>query len=224
MDISRRQILLLLALALLLILTNFAVEILAPDAQTWLREHFGDRFKATLVGILIVGTLITLLISDWQNWFKKGVPDAATAVEPSLQDELIANLKAKYQKRIDSKLAGRFPVNLRINASNTGTSEETAQSFITLQDEEVGHEIGEIFDRAKGRLLIVGLPGAGKTTLLLQLAVELLKRAESVPATSVAVNSPASSTAIQADKPPVQYLSCSTWPPGAPNLLRSMNG
>ncbi|MFN0213390.1 MAG: NACHT domain-containing protein, partial [Saprospiraceae bacterium] len=98
----------------------------------------------------------------------------------SLQDELIFNLKAKYQKRIDSKLAGRFPVNLRINASRTGTSEETSQNFITFQDEEIGHEIGGIFDRAKGRLLVVGLPGAGKTTLLLQLAVELLGRAQRV--------------------------------------------
>ena len=62
--------------------------------------------------------------------------------------------------------------------SNEGTSEETAQNFITLQDEQVGHEIGEIFDRTHGRLLVVGLPGAGKTTLLLQLAVELLDRAE----------------------------------------------
>ncbi|MBP6811281.1 MAG: hypothetical protein KA138_07165 [Saprospiraceae bacterium] len=180
MNISRRQILLLLALALLLILTNFAIEILAPDAQTWLKENFGDRYKATLIGLLIVGTIITLLISDWQNWFKKDAPAVTTALEPSLRDELIANLKAKYQKRIDSKLAGRFPVNLRINTSRTGTSEETAQNFITLQDEEVGHEIGEIFDRAKGRLLVVGLPGAGKTTLLLQLAVELLDRAECV--------------------------------------------
>lgn len=111
---------------------------------------------------------------------RSSVKYANEPLAESLKYELIANLKAKYQKRIDSKLAGRFPVNLRINTSRTGTSEETAQNFITLQDEQVGHKIGEIFDRSHGRLLVVGLPGAGKTTLLLQLAIELLGRVEHV--------------------------------------------
>jgi hypothetical protein len=188
MNITRRQILLLLALALLLILTNFAVEILAPDAQAWLREHFGDRYKATLIGFLIVGTIITLLIGDWQNWFKKAPSLSAKALEASIRDELIANLKAKYEKRIGSKLAGRvhhkngnliLPVNLRIFSSTKGTSDTTAKNFITIPDEEVGHEIAEIFNRSGGRLLIIGLPGAGKTTLLLRLAIEASKRPES---------------------------------------------
>lgn len=138
----------------------------------------------------LLGILAASLLAFWKTPNPTSSPSsaktAADKLEPSLQDELIANLKAKYQKRIDSKLAGRFPVNLRLTASQKGTTEEMAQNFITLQDEEVGREIGEIFDRAHGRLLVVGLPGAGKTTLLLQLALELLKRAETVPATLVA--------------------------------------
>lgn len=163
---------------------------------------------------LVVGTIAVLLLGFWKPAPPNPASALTNALEPSLEAELIANLKAKYQKRIDSKLAGRFPVNLRINASNTGTSEETAQNFITLQDEEVGPEIGEIFDRAKGRLLVIGLPGAGKTTLLLQLAVELLKRAESVPATSVAAKPPAANPVIPAAKAagtiPV-LLNLATW-------------
>ena len=42
----------------------------------------------------------------------------------------------------------------------------------------MGTPISEVFDKAAGGLLILGKPGAGKTTLLLQLADELLDRAE----------------------------------------------
>jgi len=179
MNISRRQLLLILFLAAALVVGDFCIEILAPDVADWLKKEVGEKgYQNRLWVLLFIAVIGGLLIGEWQNWFKKEKAIApSTSFDPSLYNELITNLKAKYQKRIDSKLAGRFPVNLRINASTKGTSDETAQSFITLQDEVVGHEIGEIFDRAKGRLLVIGLPGAGKTTLLLQLAVELLKRA-----------------------------------------------
>jgi hypothetical protein len=125
----------------------------------------------------IVGAITALLLA-----FLKSTPLPAdksnTSLEPSFRDELITNLQAKYKKRIDFKLAGRFPVNLRINPSKTGTSEGFSKHFSTFQDTEVSREIGEIFDRTNGRLLVTGLPGAGKTTLLLQLALELLQRAE----------------------------------------------
>ena len=125
----------------------------------------------------IVGAIAALLLA-----FLKSPPPPAdksnASLDPSFRDKLIANLQAKYKKRIDSKLAGRFPVNLRINPSKAGTSEGFAKSFTTFQDTEVGRKIGEIFDRTNGRLLVTGLPGAGKTTLLLQLALELLQRAE----------------------------------------------
>ena len=42
----------------------------------------------------------------------------------------------------------------------------------------VGTSIIQVYDKADGELLILGEPGAGKTTLLLQLAKELLNRAE----------------------------------------------
>ena len=73
-----------------------------------------------------------------------------------------------------------------------------------------GHEIGEIFDRAHGRLLIVGLPGAGKTTLLLQLALELLKRAEAVPA-ALAAGIPAAKAAGTILRPIPVLLNLSAW-------------
>jgi multisubunit Na+/H+ antiporter MnhB subunit/predicted ATPase len=45
----------------------------------------------------------------------------------------------------------------------------------------VGIPISQVFDQVGGGLLILGAPGAGKTTLLLQLAEELLDRADHDP-------------------------------------------
>ena len=45
----------------------------------------------------------------------------------------------------------------------------------------LNNNILEVFDSANGTLLILGEPGAGKTITLLQLASELLARAETMP-------------------------------------------
>jgi eukaryotic-like serine/threonine-protein kinase len=45
-----------------------------------------------------------------------------------------------------------------------------------------GMSIGRVFDEVGGRLLILGAPGSGKTTALLELACDLLDRAETDPA------------------------------------------
>jgi hypothetical protein len=50
-----------------------------------------------------------------------------------------------------------------------------------------GTTITQVFDQARGELLILGEPGAGKTTLLLELARDLLKRAEDNEAAPIPV-------------------------------------
>lgn len=177
MNITRRQLLLIIALALTLLIGDFCVELLAPDVADWLKSKFGETYKHRLWLILPLAVVAGLLIGNWQDWFKK---EQYFALGESNSAKLIEALKKKYKQRIGNKLAGRFPVNLRIVTSMVGTSDEGKANFISLKNKEVRHEIGEIFDRASGRLLVVGLPGAGKTTLLLQLALELLRRAEGV--------------------------------------------
>ncbi len=105
-----------------------------------------------------------------------GTPD------PVLVGKVRAYLETRYDRRLGQKLANRQPVNLRILPSKTGTTKEGAENYITLQEEEVRASIGDIFTRANGRLLLVGLPGAGKTTIVLQLAMHLLRRqGKSIP-------------------------------------------
>jgi hypothetical protein len=99
-----------------------------------------------------------------------GTPD------PVLVGEVRAILETRYERRLGDKLADREPVKLRIMTSTSGTAQESADTYIILQDEEVRAAIGDIFTRANGRLLLLGLPGAGKTTIVLQLAMHLLRR------------------------------------------------
>jgi len=84
-------------------------------------------------------------------------------------------LTQRYQNRLDQKLAGRQPVNLRKLSSSDGTSATTSAAFISFGGEEIKRGIQNIFEEAYGRLLIIGSPGSGKTTLLLQLELSLLK-------------------------------------------------
>lgn len=84
-------------------------------------------------------------------------------------------LKTRYQKRLDQKMAGRQPVNLRKLKSSVGTTVETAVQFFPYQEGEIQAEMSELFQQANGRLLIVGAPGSGKTTLLLRWILQLLE-------------------------------------------------
>jgi hypothetical protein len=124
----------------------------------------------------LLGTIAALLFGFWKN--PAGQSDRVTDSHPvtDLDAEIRKYLKSRYEHRIRQKLAGREPVNLRKIPSSTGTSDEAAQNFITLPAEKVPSGMAELFDEARGRLLVVGAPGAGKTTLLLQLALALLER------------------------------------------------
>jgi hypothetical protein len=74
-----------------------------------------------------------------------------------------------------------------------------------LQPIPGGTPISEVFDKVGGGLLILGEPGAGKTTLLLQLARELLDRAEHDPSQPIPVVVNLSSWARQR-KPLAEWL------------------
>ena len=128
----------------------------------------------------LLGTIAALLFGFWRG---PAVPsDGVTGSHPvttadeSVEAEIRKYLKSRYQHRIHQKLAGREPVNLRKIPSSIGTTQEGAQNFITLPADRVPSGMAELFDEARGRLLVVGAPGAGKTTLMLQLALALLER------------------------------------------------
>ncbi|MEM7573292.1 MAG: hypothetical protein AAF433_10345 [Bacteroidota bacterium] len=97
--------------------------------------------------------------------------------EDRVLQEVRAGLLASYQSRVDSKLAKRMPINLNFNPS-LEESPTRAAIYDTYEAEEIDQELIKVFDKHKGRLLILGEPGAGKTTLVLRLAIQLIERKE----------------------------------------------
>ncbi|MCE7921992.1 MAG: NACHT domain-containing protein [Haliscomenobacteraceae bacterium CHB4] len=182
MKISRRQLLLILGAAAALIVADFCIEVLAPDLAEWLKSHFGEYgYQNRLWILLVIAVLIGLVVGGWQDWSKKSSsPDSS--ISQTLKSKLYAKFKLKYQQRIKDKLAMRIPVNLSIIPFRIDNSDEPANNIISLRHDEVSGKITEMFDRANGRLLVVGQAGAGKTTLLLQLALEIYERpGEEIP-------------------------------------------
>lgn len=92
-----------------------------------------------------------------------------------LETEVRSYLKSRYSERIHQKLANRQPINLRRLPTNEGTSEDTSETFVQIDHEDIRGHIAETFGAAHGRLLITGKPGGGKTTLLIQLELALLE-------------------------------------------------
>lgn len=117
------------------------------------------------------------------NRISKAISDLITTLEAEMStsasyDEIIKEyLNRRYDQRLNQKLAGRQPVNLRQLPTTEGTTEETSAAFVAFNPDEVKEHIEKTFADAHGRLLITGVPGAGKTTLLLQLALALLDSA-----------------------------------------------
>ncbi|PHN00774.1 NACHT domain-containing protein [Flavilitoribacter nigricans] len=91
--------------------------------------------------------------------------------------EIRQGLREIYENRINSKLAARFPINLELKYSTEGTTSRAAlYDNRTIRSTKIKDELITLFDKHRGRLLIIGEPGSGKTTLLLQLALKLLEK------------------------------------------------
>lgn len=125
-------------------------------------------------------------IQSWEentvtySQINKDILSLITSIEQNFEEderdfrEIREYLRKRYENRLNQKLAGRQPVNLRRHFSTEGTSKETSFIFKAFGSEEIRDEISNVFQESNGRLLIVGAPGSGKTTLLLQLGLSLL--------------------------------------------------
>ncbi len=179
---TRKGIFIVLLAMVLVVGVAVVPDIISEDLQAWCLSTFGEGYQGYLLGFFVVGSVVLLfLTTDIAQHLRPGAANAPPDRSPGAPDpELVAKVRkyltGRYEHRLSQKMAGRQPVNLKILPSTTGTSKEGAENYITLQEEEVRAAIGDIFTRANGRLLLVGLPGSGKTTLVLQLALHLLER------------------------------------------------
>jgi DNA-binding SARP family transcriptional activator len=109
---------------------------------------------------------------------------AASASGNRLQRQLmIARQKVIW---IDGALAQSFGIVSRIELRLTSKPDVVQRPWARVFRDAVSSTsvidpdatIGEVFDQTGGALLILGTPGGGKTTLMLELAAELIARAE----------------------------------------------
>ncbi len=178
---STKGIFIILLIASLAVTAPVIPDIISQYMADGSEKMFGKGYEPYFLAYFVVGSVVFLfLTTDFGKYLRPSKPETdhlyPAIPDPILIGKIRSYLITRYKHRLSQKLAGRQPVNLRILPSLAGTSPESAENYITLQEEEVRAAIGDIFDRANGRLLIVGLPGFGKTTLVLQLALHLLER------------------------------------------------
>lgn len=140
-------------------------------------------------------------VSRFQQALWRGPDDTATLiarikealVEPvihrkpaSQRQEMINRVRGDWIKGVLEKglyQAARIELGLTVDQSVVARGLDV---LVQRPDEEPeplkpGTSLEEVFDDHRGQLLILGAPGAGKTTLLLELARDLLERAEQDP-------------------------------------------
>jgi hypothetical protein len=153
----------------------------SEKGQGFLLVVFGENYAWWLLLILVVAIAVLFFFTPEQikALFKRDEKPIALSPEETQKnyDAIRQYLRQRYERRKDQKLAGDQLFNLRVKQSTEGTSPEKAETFVTLQGKKTGAEIRQIFEKARRRLLVTGLPGAGKTSLLLNLALELLETA-----------------------------------------------
>jgi DNA replication protein DnaC len=146
----------------------------------WLRPKLGENYVLLVFLAAVFATAMLAFFSDGDYFFKRKEKDIpAQKVSDENIQKIRKGLLESYENRINSKLARRYPINLELKYSLEGTTTSAPlYDNKTIRSTKIKEELITLFDKHKGRLLIIGEPGAGKTTLLLQLAIQLLERGE----------------------------------------------
>ena len=96
------------------------------------------------------------------------------------------DLLETVRQQVEARLAGQLHHAIRLNLSKQTQPQQVrpwgmeVKVSVEQENQVLPQEttIGQVFDSYSGRLLILGEPGSGKTTSLLDLALELISRAE----------------------------------------------
>jgi TIR domain len=122
---------------------------------------------------------------------KPRLPSETTPSVERNHRDLLKDVNGEVENRLKQSLPGAVPIDLRKEkqpqqVSRTGDPEVKGghQSNSSVPS---GTQIIEVFDQEAGKLLVLGAPGAGKTTILLQLARELIARAQTDASAAIPV-------------------------------------
>lgn len=171
-------IVILLAIGVMAFLTfsGLAVNLISSEiTKDWLTEQLGANYLQKLLWIAALSGLAAVFLGFYfEKWLSKS-ENNAKPTSKNFEPEIRGWLLQRYQNRLDQKLAGRMPINLRRVDFSESAAQLSQKQFKEIAPETIQAELTKFFLEAEGRLLIVGASGSGKTTLLLDLAVKLLE-------------------------------------------------
>ncbi len=171
-------------------------------------DWMGQNWILSLASFLL---LIALTVLTWVVTHRlDSAPPRSVPQFPTLtrhdRDELVQMFRQEYRRRLAHSLQGVAEMILGLQEITDITRSSAQLVFSRSETAAVepfppGTTIVQAYDEVGKRLLILGEPGTGKTTLLLELANDLLTRAERDPAHPFPVILNLSSWALK--KPPL---------------------
>jgi hypothetical protein len=169
-----------------------------------------DHPWITLTHLLLL-VLLTLVAGLASSQVHATLPVPPIALTHKQRQQFIRGFQQDYTSRLASSLQGQVALELHLKERTDVILSSANLVFHQLETDEVsplplGTSIIQAYDRIQRGLLLLGAPGSGKTTLLLELARELLQRAESDPDQPLAIILNLSNWA-RAQLPLAQWLS-----------------
>ncbi|NEQ10707.1 MAG: NACHT domain-containing protein [Moorea sp. SIO4E2] len=163
-----------------------------PSAQQnseWFQQVYWILGIGYLFALPTIGYLLKTTISrkipkaNLQRWRKDLLGAMAAEVNMRLDDSLHNDNLIKLVMADHREQVGR-PEKITVNPSNSPPRLKRLPKFWRVTTEsEPGQRLIEVFNQhdIAGKLLILGAPGSGKTTMLLDLAKDLITRAQDQP-------------------------------------------
>jgi DNA polymerase III delta prime subunit len=172
-QISRRTVLIFIAGTILYLL------LLLLDV---LKGAFASIFPHLPLWILLVSIVVFIILATafglWQEKLKS-TPSMPEAVARENRQIMLGRVQTKWITGfLENPLYYNELLSLALRARTSRSGSQLQNPLDQAHALPPGTTIKEIFDDARGRLLILGEAGTGKTTLLLELARDLLQQAK----------------------------------------------
>jgi hypothetical protein len=179
----------------------------------WLLSEKGKDITGALANLATIIPFIAAIVV-WLFFRSRRTKRQPTPIDPKANADILKRNQQRMLEKVRHMwVKGVLEKSLyRVARLELGYKEspEMVEHSWNLVVEQPGHQpepiragtpMIELFDRFDKTLLILGAPGAGKTTLLLELARDLIKRAEKEPEHPIPVIFNLSSWALQ--RPPI---------------------